>query len=231
MNEPLVLLPGMMCDQRLFTHQTAALGNDRDVIVMDTCGHNSMAALAKDILLKAPAQFALGGLSMGGILAMEVFRQAPARVTRLALMDTNPKAENDDVKASRQTHLERTANGDMLGVMRDVMIPNYIHRDIPRPDIEALCLSMASDLGETCFINQSLALRNRPDQQETLKHVRIPTMILMGEDDQLCPRDRHDTMKSLIPHADLIIIPFAGHLPTLEQPEATTHALSAWLKR
>ncbi|CZF85884.1 alpha/beta fold hydrolase [Grimontia marina] len=229
MNDPLVLLPGMMCDHRLFEHQVAFLGEEREVIVMNIDGHDSMSALAADVLENAPEKFALGGLSMGGILAMEVFRQAPERITRLALMDTNPRAELDEVKEGRKAHLARTANGEMLDVMQEVMIPKYVHRDIPRPDIEKLCLEMAANLGDTCFVNQSLALRDRADQQDTLRTVTVPTLILMGEDDQLCPRDRHDTMKSLIPHADFIIIPFAGHLPTLEKPEATTRVLHAWL--
>ncbi|KXF82995.1 alpha/beta fold hydrolase [Enterovibrio coralii] len=231
LNEPLVLLPGMMCDERLFAHQIKSLQDERDVLVMDISGHDTMDALASDILSKAPEQFALAGLSMGGIVAMEVLRQAPERITRLALMDTNPRAELEEVKEGRKLHLERTANGEMLGVMKELMIPKYVHRDIPRPDIEQLCMEMAIDLGDTCFVNQSLALRDRPDQQETLRTVSVPTLILMGEDDQLCPRDRHDTMKSLIPHADFMVIPLAGHLPTLERPEATTRALDAWLKR
>ncbi|CZF80740.1 Pimeloyl-[acyl-carrier protein] methyl ester esterase [Grimontia celer] len=231
MKEPLVLLPGMMCDERLFAHQLASLGEEREVIVMKIHGHDSMSILAEEVLKKAPERFSLGGLSMGGILAMEVFRQAPDRVSRLALMDTNPRAEAEEVKDGRKVHLERTAKGEMLDIMREIMIPKYVHRDIPRPDIEKLCMEMARDLGDECFINQSLALRDRPDQQDTLSKVTVPTLILMGEDDQLCPRDRHDTMKLLIPHADFVVIPFAGHLPTLEKPEATTRALNAWLKR
>ncbi|MCC4796852.1 alpha/beta hydrolase [Enterovibrio norvegicus] len=227
--EPLVFLPGMMCDERLFAPQIAAFQTDRNVIVMDISSEQSMASLARKVLKNAPERFALAGLSMGGILAMEVYRQAPHRISRLALMDTNPRAEIDEVKAGRQIHLDRVANRELLSVMQEVMIPKYLHRDHPNHYIEAICLHMAKSLGDAAFVNQSLALRDRPDQQETLKHVDVPTLILMGEDDQLCPKDRHDAIKTLIPHADYVVIKHAGHLPTLEQPEATTRALAAWL--
>ncbi len=222
--EPLVFLPGMMCDERLFAPQIAAFQTDQNVIVMDISSEQSMASLARKVLKNAPERFALAGLSMGGILAMEVYRQAPHRISRLALMDTNPRAEIDEVKAGRQIHLDRVANGELLSVMQEVMIPKYLHRDRPNPYIEATCLQMAKSLGDAAFVNQSLALRDRLDQQETLKHVDVPTLILMGEDDQLCPKDRHDAIKALIPHADYVVIKHAGHLPTLEQPEATTRA-------
>ncbi|MFD2178042.1 alpha/beta fold hydrolase [Veronia pacifica] len=226
---PLIFLPGMMCDERLFAPQIDVLRQQRDVSVMDIGRFDTMAALANDVLSKAPEHFALAGLSMGGILAMEVIRQAPGRVKKLALMDTNPRAEIDEVKASRAVHLDRVSQGDMLGVMKEVMIPKYLHQGFPRPEIDQLCVEMARTLGDQVFINQSLALRDRPDQQDTLAKVRVPTLILMGEDDQLCPLDRHETMKALIPHANFVVVEKAGHLPTLEQPEATSQHLSDWL--
>ncbi|WP_201746380.1 alpha/beta fold hydrolase [Veronia nyctiphanis] len=226
---PLVMLPGMMCDHRLFTPQIEALSSERQVLVAELNGFSTMNELAHDVLENAPECFALAGLSMGGILAMEVIRQAPDRVAKLALMDTNPRAEIDEVKAARAEQLARVERGDMLGVMRDIMIPRYTHTDYPNPDIDTLCLTMAANLGEQVFINQSLALRDRPDQQQTLANVSVPTLILMGEDDQLCPLDRHETMQSLIPHATFSVVEKAGHLPTLEQPNVTTRQLANWL--
>ncbi|WP_224055919.1 alpha/beta fold hydrolase [Vibrio penaeicida] len=189
-----------------------------------------MQELAKKVLEQAPSTFALAGLSMGGIVAMEVFRQQPERIERLALLDTNPRAELDEVKQGRARQLDRVAKGEMLSVMSEEMIPRYCHRDFPNPSIDKLCLDMANGLGDEVFVRQSLALRDRPDQQQTLATVTQPTLILAGEDDQLCPLDRHECMKALIPHATLTLIPKAGHLTTLEQPEATNAALRAWLE-
>ncbi|CCO52054.1 putative alpha/beta-Hydrolase [Vibrio nigripulchritudo Wn13] len=230
MNTPLVLLPGMMCDERLFDAQVAEFSSERQVVVLPVTQADSMQELAKKVLEKAPSTFALAGLSMGGIVAMEVFRQQPKRIERLALLDTNPRAELDEVKQGRARQLERVAKGEMPNVISEEMIPRYCHRDFPNPSIDKLCLDMANGLGDEVFVRQSLALRERPDQQQTLATVTQPTLILAGEDDQLCPLDRHECMKALIPHATLTLIPKAGHLTTLEQPEATNAALRAWLE-
>lgn len=230
MKTPLVLLPGMMCDERLFASQIAEFSNEREVIVLDISHGESIEEIARNILNQAPPFFALAGLSMGGIVAMEVFAQQPERIERLALLDSNPRAELDHVKQERVRQLDRVAKGEMLNVMKEDMIPRYCHRDHPNPDIDALCVEMAVGLGDSVFIRQSYALRDRPDQQDTLARVTQPALILAGEDDQLCPIDRHERMKVLIPHATLSFIPRAGHLTTLEQPEATNAALRKWLE-
>ncbi len=229
MNEPLVLLPGMMCDARLYSAQIAAFSHARPILTMPMNAHNTVEALAADILAHAPPRFALAGLSMGGIVAMEVFRQSPDRITRLALLDTNPKAEAAAVAQNREPQIEKVRNGHLRDVMRDEMKPNYL-TDGPRiGQILDICMAMAETLGPDVFINQSRALQARPDQQDTLRAVKVPTLILCGEDDALCPIHRHELMHELIPGSTLTIIKNAGHLPTLEQPDATNEALAQWL--
>jgi pimeloyl-ACP methyl ester carboxylesterase len=227
---PLVLLPGMMCDARLFAPQTAALSARRAVHLAPIGGHDSMAALAAEVLAHAPPRFALAGLSMGGIVAMEVLRQAPERVERLALLDTNPRAEPPEVQARRAPQIEKARAGGLAAVMRDEMKPNYLAGGPRRGDILDLCMAMALDLGPEVFERQSRALAARPDQQETLRAFRGPALVLMGEDDRLCPRDRHELMHALIEGYRLAIVEGAGHLPTLEQPERTTAELIRWLE-
>lgn len=227
---PLVLLPGMMCDARLFGPQIEALSGRRPLHLAPIADHDSIEALAAAILAHAPPRFALAGLSMGGIVAMEVLRQAPARVERLALLDTNPRAETNEVRARRPPQIARALAGDLAGVMRDEMKPNYLADGSDRRAILDLCMAMALDLGPEVFVRQSRALAARPDQQATLAAFRGPTLILMGEDDRLCPRDRHELMHALIPGSRLAVIKGAGHLPTLEQPEATTAELRRWLE-
>ncbi|WP_420398490.1 alpha/beta fold hydrolase, partial [Marinovum algicola] len=116
---PLVLIPGMMCDARLFAPQIAAFSGNRGLHLAPIAAQDSVPALAAQILASAPPRFALAGLSMGGIVAMEVLRQAPDRVDRIALMDTNPRAENDAVKARRRPQLEAVAQGRLAQVMRE----------------------------------------------------------------------------------------------------------------
>ena len=226
----IVFLPGMMCDARLFAPQIAALSARHTVSVAPVGGFQTMTELAQDVLANAPAHFALAGLSMGGILAMEVARLAPERVIGLALMDTNPLAELDVVKAKRGPQIEKVRAGGLRDVMRDQMIPNYLAEGSDAAALEPLCEEMALALGDDVFINQSIALRDRPDQTETLKAYKAPALVLCGEEDRLCPIERHTLMHDLLPNSTLNILPNAGHLPTLEQPEATTEALTKWLE-
>jgi pimeloyl-ACP methyl ester carboxylesterase len=167
---------------------------------------------------------------MGGIVAMEVVAQAPDRVTHLALLDTNPKAETPQVQARRAPQIEKVQAGGLDAVMRDEMKPNYLTDGPNRAAILDLCMQMALSLGPEVFLRQSRALRDRPDQQDRLRRVTVPTLILCGRDDSLCPVERHALMHSLIPHSTLHIVESAGHLPTLEQPLETTAALARWLE-
>lgn len=227
---PLLLLPGMMCDARLFGPQIAALSAQRTLVVPSLAGHDSMAALAAEVLANAPPRFALLGLSMGGILAMEILRQAPGRVDRLALLDTNPFAEAQAVTAARQPQIVRAEAGELDAVLAEV-IPRYFPPATPRPDLAALCLDMGRALGPEAFVRQSRALIGRRDQQDALAAFRGPALILTGAEDIVCPRDRHDRMHALIPGSRLAVIAGAGHLPTLEQPAATTAEVTRWLSR
>ena len=231
MKDPLVLLPGMMCDARLFGPQINAFSHERAVMVAPIGDHETVAALAADVLDIAPPTFALAGLSMGGIVAMEVFRQAPQRVSRLALLDTNPKAETDKIAQLREPQIAKVRAGQLRAVMRDEMKPNYLTDGPNMGKILDLCMAMAETLGPDVFVRQSRALQTRPDQQETLRAVKVPTLILCGEDDSLCPLHRHELMHTLIPHATLTVIKNAGHLPTLEQPDPTNEALEQWLNQ
>ncbi len=231
MREPLVLLPGMMCDGRLFTPQIAAFSCERAVTVAPLTGADTMAALAGSILEIAPPRFALAGLSMGGIVAMEMHRQAPERITRLALLDTNALADSPANAPIREAQVEKALSGGLQAVMRDEMKPNYLTEGPNRDQILDLCMKMAQDLGPQTFADQSHAIQVRPDQSETLKTVRVPTLVLCGEDDRLCPLQRHQLMHNLIPGSRLAVIPGAGHLPTLEQPDLTNRTLNEWLTR
>ena len=227
---PLVLLPGMMCDARLFGPQIAALSGQRTLICAQLSRRSSIEELASDILADAPRHFALAGLSMGGIVAMEMLRQAPDRVERVAFMDTNPLAEHDSLKTNRLHQMLRVRDGGLAEVMRDEMKPNYLADGPRHADILDLCMEMALDLGPEVFARQSAALRDRPDQKQTLENWDKPTLILTGAEDRLCPVHRHELMAELMPQATLTIIPDAGHLPTLERPYETHAALERWLE-
>jgi pimeloyl-ACP methyl ester carboxylesterase len=220
----------MMCDSRLFAPQIDAFAGQRAVHVAPISAHDTVGDLACAVLASMPPRFALAGLSMGGIVAMEILRTAPDRVERIALMDTNPMTETEAVHALREPQIAKVEQGELIAVMRDEMKPNYLADGHSHARILDLCMSMAGDLGSNAFVRQSRALQTRPDQQETLHKAKIPALILCGEDDVLCPVQRHKQMHDLMPHSHLVIIKDAGHLPTLEQPEATNAALRRWLE-
>ncbi|MDU8910270.1 alpha/beta fold hydrolase [Aestuariicoccus sp. MJ-SS9] len=231
MTEPIVFLPGMMCDARLFGPQIAELSRDYAVTVGPITQGERIEEIASGLLDVLPKRFALAGLSMGGIVAMELLRRAPDRVSRLALMDTNPLAETPQVAATRDPQIVKVRAGRLAEVMRDEMKPNYLAPGPWRNEVLDLVMDMAQALGPEIFVRQSRALQRRKDQQATLRKMRQPALVLCGAHDALCPVKRHEFMAELIPHAELRVIEGAGHLPTLEQPDATTDALREWMRQ
>ncbi|SMP16171.1 alpha/beta fold hydrolase [Shimia sagamensis] len=227
---PLVLLPGMMCDARLFGPQINALSGRIPIMTAPLSGQNTIEKLAAEVLRHAPPKFALAGLSMGGIVAMEMIRQAQDRVVGVALLDTNPLAETETTKDRRALQIAATLAGDMRRVLREEMKPNYLADGPNHGAILDLCMAMATDLGPEVFVRQSKALRDRKDQTETLRHYNGETLILCGREDTLCPIERHRLMQNLITGSSMQIVEQAGHLPTLEQPKITTAALTRWLE-
>ena len=227
---PLVFVPGMMCDERLFGPQVEALGRERPVVVARIGGQDTVEAMAAAVLEQAPERFALAGLSLGGIVAMGVVAMAPARVERLALLDTNPMAEAPEVAARREPQIEAVREGRLAEIMATQVIPFFFPKGTTDEAIAVLCLDMAQRQGEAVFVRQSRALQTRPDRCGDLSRVDVPTLVLSGEHDRLCPRDRHELMHRLVPGSRLVFVPGAGHLPTLEQPDATLRELHAWLQ-
>ena len=228
MSEPLILLPGMMCDDRLFAPLIESLPVAASVAPIHES--DTMQDLARRVLDAAPERFALAGLSMGGIVAMEALRQAPGRVARLALMDTNPLAETPESKARRGPQMQAVRAGRLEKVMREEMKPHYLAKGPDRHGILDLCMDMALALGPDAFVRQSRALRDRPDQTGTLRGFDGPALVLCGREDRLCPPARHELMHGLMPQSELVVIDGAGHLPALERPRQTAAALRSWLE-
>lgn len=228
----LLLLPGMMCDRRLWQAQLETFGADYDCRVGDITGAESIAEIAAQVLAAAPGSWSVAGLSMGGIVALEMWRQAPERITRLALLDTNDRADTPEKRDMRDAQMQSVLAGGLAEVLREELKPNYlacVHRDNTALLDEVL--AMGIDLGQEVFMRQSLALKSRPDSRETLPTIACPTLVLCGDEDTLCPPALHREMAEAIPNAQLCAIADCGHLSTMEQPEAVNAALAGWLTR
>ena len=211
--ETLVMLPGMMCDARLFTPQIKALQRNYDILVPKLCAPASIQGLAQQVLDEiAVPQFNLLGLSMGGIVAMAMVGIAPRRVTRLALLDTNHLADAPERHPIRNQQIEAVRNGHLRSVIVKEMKPNYLaakNRD--NADLLALLVDMAMDLGADCFISQSIALRDRKNQSAALAQYPGPIMLLCGKEDELCPVSRHQEMLCHCSRGHLQMLAGAGH--------------------
>lgn len=197
---PLLLLPGLLCDEALWRHQIDALSDCADCLVPDLRSQDSVAAMARAALDLAPDRFALAGLSMGGCVAFEVLRQASARVTRLALIDTKARPDTPDETRRRRGLLALAEKGRFKGVTPR-LLPLLI--DEARLDDAALTdeiIAMAARIGRDGFLNQQRAIMGRPDSRPTLAAIDCPTLILCGRQDALTPIADHQQMAAGIPH-------------------------------
>ena len=225
---PLVLIPGFMCDARLFGPQIKALGDGRRIVV-PVPRERTISDMARAILNSLRGPICLGGLSMGGIVAMEMLRQAPERIERLALMDTTPLADAPANFDIRTRQIAEVKAGGLDRVMREELKPAYLFDISNKPELLALCMDMARALGPDVFEAQALALRDREDLTGALALAPPSTLILHGAEDRLCPPERHDLMQSRIHNSRRVVVQEAGHMPTLEQPDSVSDALKAWL--
>lgn len=229
MTEPVVFLPEMMCDARLFWPQITDLSRDHAVMCAPITGGERIEEIASSILDMLPTRCALAGLGLGGIIAMEIYRRAPERVTRLALMDTSPLADTPQVAALRDPLIIRARSGRLDEVLTQELGQEDLAPSPYRKEILALCAEMGLGLGVEIYVRQARALQRRRDQQGTLRRITVPTLVLCGERDRLCPVKRHNFMAEMIPKAELCVVDNAGHLPVLEQPDEVTRAIRGWL--
>lgn len=227
--EPLIVLPGFMADARLFWHQIISFSPSRPVHVASLARGGTIEDMAEEVLADAPPHFAAIGHSLGALVAMEILRRAPDRVSRIALADVSALPETPQVSALREPRIARARAGKLTEAMLEEIPPEAL---APGPDqtaVLAMMIEMAEDLGGEVFQRQSRALMRRPDQQRALRNTKVRALLLCGEHDTICPPRRHEFLAELMPHASFRMIRDAGHLSPLEQPERVTQALREWL--
>lgn len=230
MSRSLILLPGLLTDQRLWAHQLASLGDMFQVDSADLSLDDSLAAMAGRVLAGAPPRFSLAGLSMGGYVALEIMRRAPERVERLALLDTTARPDSPEQSRRRTDSVALAMAGGFDKIM-PAMLPNLVHPDhLALERVGGVARDMAKALGPQVFARQQNAIMRRPDSRPALTRIACPTVVAVGREDSLTPPDRAEEMADLIPDAKLVVIEQCGHLSALEQPQAISAVLRLWAR-
>jgi pimeloyl-ACP methyl ester carboxylesterase len=227
---PLVLVPGLLCSARLYAPQVTALWPFGPITVANHRCDDDMAAIAARILADAPPRFALAGLSMGGYIAFAMLRQAPERIAKLALLDTSARPDTREQTEGRKKFIAMAEAGKLSEVV-DTLAPRFLHpsrRDDPA--LNNLIRDMAADTGADAFVRQVKAIMKRPDSRPLLPSIGCPTLVLVGDGDELTPPELSKEIAAGIPGARLAVVPHCGHLSTVERPDAVSAALAEWLQ-
>jgi len=230
MGDPILFVPGLLCTEALFAPQIAAFA-DRPIMVANHREHDSIEAIAASILKQAPERFSLIGLSMGGYIAMEIMREAPERVGKLALLDTNARPDMGDQSERRRFLIDLTRKKGFAKVPH-LLYPGFVHeKNEDNEALRSIVVEMALDTGPDAFIRQQTALINRIDARPRLGEIDCPALVLVGDGDRLTPLEIAREIHAHIPGSDLEVIEGSGHLSTLEAPDRVTAALRNFLNR
>lgn len=225
---PTVLIPGLYATPRLFAAQLPALWRHGAVMVADHTRGATFAEVAANVLAAAPPRFALAGLSMGGALALEVVRQAPERVERLALLSSFSTADTEAAKGFRRGALEELRAG-RLDALVESSFAGLVHASRTKDDtLLAIMKDMLRDTGAAAAVNEVETYMNRPDARDVLPTIAVPTLVLVGDSDAIVAPAHARENAAAIPGARFVEVPECGHLTALERPEAVTEALVAW---
>ena len=227
--DPLVFLPDMICDARVFEEQITVISRDRSVMIVPYHHHDTIAEAAKAILPTLPARFALAGAGLGSALAMEVLRGAADRVSRIALISAQSQAEGAAEAAQLEQHIVQAKAGRFNDAVFGAMRLDRLAAGIQRVDVQDKVVQMAQAFGVHGFVKQLKMLQKRPDQQRTLRTARLPAAVICGAEDAKYTLRHHQILADLMPEAKLVHIEGAAHLPSLEAPSLLTAALQDWL--
>lgn len=227
---PLLLLPGTLCDATLFEHQVANLSDVTLPQVVDVHLQDNLPDVARYVLQQVEGQFAVAGLSYGGIVAFELWRQSPERIVKMALLNTNPYKASETTRESQQRFIGMAHLGEFREVTTDYLKDVMLHPEHQKDTVlRTKVLKMAETIGIKGFVNEVKAQLARPDSTENLANIDCPTLVLTGREDTVIPLPIHEAMAKKLPDSRLLIVENCGHLSTMEQSEIVTQALREWL--
>lgn len=232
---PLLLLPGLMNDERVWQPIREALPAAHPVVVAKTHLHDTIAAIAAAAhALMPPGPFAVAGFSLGGYVALEVCRQVPERIAGLALLDTGARADAPESRQNRQNMISSLDSGKAsFGQVAGGFAPRLLHAShAGDPALLELLADMARSVGREGFVRQQTAAMHRADSRDVLRTLHVPALVLCGREDQVTPPALSEEMASLLPgEVELAVLPQSGHMSTLEQPAAVVAAFMRWVDR
>ena len=225
---PFLLVPGLNCDARVYAGVAQALWPFGPVTVANHQSGESIAAIATAILADAPPKFALIGFSMGGYIAFEIIRQAPDRVLKLGLLDTTARPDTEESITNRRRMIALAQKGRFIDAIEQTF-PRSVHAEnASNSDLYAIHRGMAEANGPQIYEQQQEAIISRPDSRPTLATIKVPTVIVVGEGDQITPPDAAREMHEGIAGSKLVVVPRGGHLALLENPDVVHTALREW---
>jgi pimeloyl-ACP methyl ester carboxylesterase len=229
MSDPLVLLPGLLSDARVFAPQIAALSRHLPIMVLPTGKHDAVEDAATEILEALPSKVSLCGLGLGGVIAIEVLRLAPERIGRLALINTSAQSDTPNEAAAREPRIVAAKSGRFFEIVKQEFGPANFHPSTRRTDIVVQMTEMGRAIGAETYVRQERLMQKRKDQQALLRKSMVQALIVCGGSDPTIPVRRHEFLAELMPKGHLALIEGAGMVPTLEQPDVVTTTLRSWL--
>lgn len=221
-----MMIPGTLCTERTFAEQVTGLGDVAEPFVRLPLEGSNLEACVAEILGDVPERFSLLGFSLGGLVALEVMRQAPERIARLCLLATNPRGstpQNLETWARWRREAERGGFPDIVQAHAEGVYSE-------NREARTVVTEMACEMGPKPFVTQLDILESRPDSRPSLSVISCPTLLVVGEQDRVTPLELHEEMCALIPGSRLKTLPTCGHYAALESPQAVTELLCDWLE-
>jgi pimeloyl-ACP methyl ester carboxylesterase len=227
----LIMIPGVLCDERLFAAQITALGDVADIVVADITRQSSIPAMADAVLADAPERFCLAGFSLGSQVALQIMETAPERVERLALLSATHGGLLPTSAAAFQKALEPIEHGGFEAYLESLFPVYFTERDAQKPELKRIFMDMAHNVGQEAGLRQMRALLELREPFANLDRIRCQTVVIGGAEDHRTTFEAHEMLAREIPGAKLVKIASSAHFTTLEQPEAVSAALRNWLTK
>lgn len=225
----LLFLPGLACDARIYQPQLAAFPDSRAVNGYGTA--DTLQEMARIALDQAPETFDLLGHSMGGRVALEVYRAAPERVRRLALVSTGIHPQREGEPGKRRELQAVGWTGGFEALIDEWLPPMVAEANRSDPAIYPPLRQMSIEAGQTVFDAQIHALLARPEVDTLLPQITCPTLVMTGELDTWAGPEQHRQIAAALANSELVIVPGAGHMIQIEAPDAVNTAIARWLER